>query len=100
MIPDAFHFSDEYANLKMPVVIVAGDEDRLVDIDAQSSRLHSDVPQSKFHRIPETGHMVHQTATGAVMSAINEVAGDRSTARPSPGQSPRLADAMIAHRGS
>jgi len=52
MIPDAFHFRDEYSNLKMPVVIVAGDEDRLVDIDAQSTRLHRDVPQSRFHRVP------------------------------------------------
>jgi pimeloyl-ACP methyl ester carboxylesterase len=77
MIPDAFHFRDEYSNLKMPVVIVAGDEDRLVDIDAQSTRLHRDVPQSRFHRVPGTGHMIHQTATGVVMSAINEVAEDR-----------------------
>jgi pimeloyl-ACP methyl ester carboxylesterase len=77
MIPDAFHYRDEYTNLKMPVVIVAGDGDRLVDIDAQSTRLHRDVPQSKFHRVPGTGHMIHQTATGVVMSAINEVAEDR-----------------------
>jgi pimeloyl-ACP methyl ester carboxylesterase len=77
MIPDAFHFRDEYANLKMPVVIVAGDEDRLIDIDAQSERLHRDVPQSRFHRVPGTGHMIHQTATGVVMSAINDVAKDR-----------------------
>jgi pimeloyl-ACP methyl ester carboxylesterase len=77
MIPDAFHYRDEYTNLKMPVVIVAGDEDRLVDIDAQSTRLRRDVPQSKFHRVPGTGHMIHQTATGVVMSAINEVAEDR-----------------------
>jgi pimeloyl-ACP methyl ester carboxylesterase len=74
MIPDAFHFRNEYSNLKMPVVIVAGDEDRLVDIDAQSTRLHRDVPQSRFHRVPGTGHMIHQTATGVVMSAIDEVA--------------------------
>jgi pimeloyl-ACP methyl ester carboxylesterase len=74
MIPDAFYFRDEYANLKMPVVIVAGDEDRLVDIDAQSKRLHHDVPQSKFHRVRGSGHMIHQTATGVVMSAIDEVA--------------------------
>ena len=80
MIPDAFHFRDEYANLKMPVIIVAGEEDRLIDIDAQSTRLHRDVPQSKFHRIPGAGHMIHQSATGAVMSAINEVVEDRSTA--------------------
>jgi pimeloyl-ACP methyl ester carboxylesterase len=77
MIPDAFRYRDEYANLKMPVVIVAGAEDRLVDIDSQSARLHGDVSQSRFHRVPETGHMVHQTATGVVMSAINEVAEDR-----------------------
>jgi pimeloyl-ACP methyl ester carboxylesterase len=78
MIPDALHFRDEYANLKMPVVIVAGEEDRLVDIDAQSARLHGDVPQSSFHRVPENGHMIHQTATDVVMSAINEVAaGER-----------------------
>ena len=77
MIPDAFYFRDEYANLKMPVVIVAGEEDRLVDIDAQSTRLHHDVSQSKFSRVPETGHMIHQTATSVVMSAINEVAEDR-----------------------
>jgi pimeloyl-ACP methyl ester carboxylesterase len=77
MIPGAFRFRDEYANLKMPVVIVAGDEDRLVDIDAQSTRLHRDVSQSKFHRVPGAGHMIHQTATGVVMSAINEVAEDR-----------------------
>ena len=78
MIPDAFHFRDEYANLKMPVVIVAGEEDRLVDIDTQSERLHRDVSQSTFHRVPGTGHMIHQTATGVVMSAINEVAIARS----------------------
>jgi pimeloyl-ACP methyl ester carboxylesterase len=74
MIPDAFYFRDEYVNLKMPVVIVAGDEDRLIDIDAQSKRLHHDVPQSTFHRIRGSGHMIHQTATGVVMSAIDEVA--------------------------
>ena len=76
MIPDAFRFSGEYANLKMPVVIVAGEEDRLVDTATQSLRLHSDIPQSKFHRVPGTGHMVHQTATGVVMSAIDQAANE------------------------
>jgi pimeloyl-ACP methyl ester carboxylesterase len=76
MIPDAFYFSDEYANLEMPVVIVAGDEDKIVDTDAQSKRLHHDVPHSKFHCVAGTGHMVHQTATGAVMAAIDEAAKD------------------------
>ena len=80
MIPDAFYFTNEYRRLKMPVSIVAGEKDRLADIDAQSARLHSDVPQSKFHRVAGNGHMVHQTATDDVMSAINEVAEDGSNA--------------------
>lgn len=79
MIPDAFQIRDEYANLTMPMVIVAGEEDRLVDIDTQSERLHRDVPQSRFHRVPGTGHMIHQTATGVVMSAIDEVSTARSS---------------------
>jgi pimeloyl-ACP methyl ester carboxylesterase len=82
MVPDASRFSDEYANLKMAVVIVAGQGDRSVDGDRQSSRLHADVRRSKFHRVPGTGHMVHQTATRVVMSAINEVAKSWSTAAP------------------
>jgi pimeloyl-ACP methyl ester carboxylesterase len=77
MIPDAFYFRDDYAALKMPVVIVAGDEDKVSDIDAQSMRLHHDVAQSRFHRVAGTGHMVHQTATGVVMSAIDEAAAVR-----------------------
>ena len=80
MIPDAFQFRDQYPNLKMPVVIVAGEgKNRSVDIDTQSERLHRDVPQSRFHRVPATGHMIHQTATGVVMSAIDEVATARLT---------------------
>jgi pimeloyl-ACP methyl ester carboxylesterase len=74
MVPDAFASQKHYANLKMPVVIVAGEEDRLIDINNQSARLHRDVTQSTLHRLPGVGHMVHQTATIAVMAAIDEAA--------------------------
>ena len=74
MIPDAFKQRNQYADLKMPVVIIAGEQDRLVDIDAQSARLHSDISQSRFHRVARNGHMIQQTATDQVMSAISEVA--------------------------
>ncbi len=74
MIPDAFRLRNRYANLKMPVVIIAGEQDRLIDIDTQSARLHSDISQSRFHRVAGNGHMIQQTATDQVMSAIREVA--------------------------
>ena len=81
MVPDAFASQKDYANLKMPVVIVAGEEDRLIDINKQSARVHGDITQSILHRIPGVGHMVHQTATIAVMAAIDEAAG-ASSGRP------------------
>jgi pimeloyl-ACP methyl ester carboxylesterase len=74
MIPDAFKLRNHYPDLKMPVVIIAGEQDRLIDIDAQSGRLHSDIPQSRFHRVTGNGHMIQQTATEQVMSAISEAA--------------------------
>jgi len=73
MIPDAFGLRNRYAELKMPVVIIAGEQDRLVDIGTQSARLHSDIPQSRFHRVAGNGHMIQQTATDRVMSAIREL---------------------------
>ena len=76
MIPGALDLQDQYASLKMPVSIIAGDEDRLVDTDTQSHRLHGNIVQSKFHRVPGAGHMVHQTATGSVMAAISQVSKD------------------------
>jgi pimeloyl-ACP methyl ester carboxylesterase len=74
-IPDAFMLRNQYPDLNMPVVIIAGEQDRLIDIDTQSARLHSDVTQSRFHRLAGNGHMIQQTATDQVMSAIMEVAG-------------------------
>jgi pimeloyl-ACP methyl ester carboxylesterase len=74
MIPGAFALRRGYGDLKMPVVIIAGEEDRLIDIDDQSAHLHRDVSQSTFHSVPGTGHMVHQTATDRVLAAIDEAA--------------------------
>ncbi len=78
LIPDALLFRNRYAELKMPIVIIAGDQDRLIDTDAQSARLHSELPQSSFNRVPGNGHMIQQTATDQVMSAILKVAGHPS----------------------
>jgi pimeloyl-ACP methyl ester carboxylesterase len=77
MIPDAYVLHGEYTDLKMPVVIIAGEQDKLIDTETQSARLHTDVSHSSFHRIAGNGHMIQQTATDQVMSAIREV--NRST---------------------
>jgi pimeloyl-ACP methyl ester carboxylesterase len=73
MIPSAHTLEQQYRLLQMPVAIVAGAEDRLIESD-QSADLHRDILHSTLRFVPGTGHMVHQTATGEIMSAINLVA--------------------------
>lgn len=80
MVPSAAGAAP-YAELKMPVAIIAGEDDRLIDIDAQSARLHAELPQSTFRRVPGAGHMVHQTATEAVMATIAQAADPHPLSR-------------------
>lgn len=73
MVPDALAAHGTYSRLKMPVAIIAGADDRLVDAEDQSARLHGAIPHSSFHCVAGAGHMIHQTETEAVMSAIEKV---------------------------
>ena len=75
MVPDAFVPPSSYSVLQMPVVIVAGMDDRLIDTGKQSARLHRDIVHSTFYAVAGAGHMVHHTATDAVLAAIDEAAG-------------------------
>jgi pimeloyl-ACP methyl ester carboxylesterase len=60
----------------MPTIIIAGEDDRVIDINEQSGRLHGEVQQSKLHRIPGAGHMIQQSATRDLMAAIDEAAAE------------------------
>jgi pimeloyl-ACP methyl ester carboxylesterase len=76
MIPAAFASSKTYGELGMPTIILAGEDDRLIDINEQSVRLHDEVRQSKLHRIAGAGHMIQQSATPDLMAAIDEAAAE------------------------
>ena len=86
LIPAAEAFHEQYRNLRIPVVIIAGAADRLINTDEQSVRLHRELPHSALHVVPGAGHMVHQTAPAVVLAAIHEamIAGGREK----PGISP------------
>jgi pimeloyl-ACP methyl ester carboxylesterase len=71
MIPGAFALQWRYRSLTMPVVIVAGEGDCLVEA-TQSVRLHRAIRPSTFKLVAGAGHMVQQTATARVMEAIDE----------------------------
>ena len=74
MVPAAFVAAKTYGELEMPTIIIGGEDDRLIDTEEQSARLHGEIKQSKLRRIAGVGHMVHQSATPDLMAAIDEAA--------------------------
>jgi pimeloyl-ACP methyl ester carboxylesterase len=72
MIPSARALEKQYRLLQMPVAIVAGAEDKLIESE-QSAHLHRDIPHSTLRYVPGAGHMVHQTATSEIITAIDTV---------------------------
>lgn len=73
MMPMASKLSRRYRELSMPVSVVAGEADRLVDARRQSGRLSRMLGQGRLTLVPGAGHMVHQTHTGAVLAAVEEM---------------------------
>lgn len=74
MVPAAMLSAKTYGELAMPVTILAGEDDRLIDIDEQSGRLHDEIKHSKMHRVPNAGHMIQQSATADLMAAVDAAA--------------------------
>lgn len=73
LVPEAAALRKHYRELRMPVAIIAGIGDRMVDVNGQSRRLHAEVLQSSLHLVEECGHMVHHTAPERVLAALEEV---------------------------
>jgi pimeloyl-ACP methyl ester carboxylesterase len=70
-------FSRLYRELIVPVRLIAGSDDRIVDTDAHSARLHQELGTSTFHRVAGCGHMVHHAAPEEVAAAIAALARAR-----------------------
>lgn len=73
MIPAASALSSRYDELSLPVTLIAGADDKVVDVKAHSARLHSQLSQSELHVVPNTGHMAHYTAQNLIVTAIDRL---------------------------
>lgn len=81
LIPAAFSLRDRYRELGMPVAIMAGREDRFVNTQAQSERLHEELQHSVLHLTNGAGHMLHQLAPDEVLRVIDDLATDGDAQR-------------------
>lgn len=74
MVPAANSLSKRLPELKVPVTIIAGASDRVIDPGPQSERLAAEIDDSDLIMVKGAGHMVHHTATPLVLEAITKAA--------------------------
>lgn len=74
MIPGAAGLAEHYPELTIPVAVVAGLGDKIVDCDRQAGRLGAELPQSMLRKVPDAGHMVHHIVPEQVAAVILDVA--------------------------
>ena len=79
MVPAAFTLRRRYRELSMPVIVVAGTGDRIANAQAQSVRLHHELPGSELRLAAGAGHMIHHLLPSEAMAAI-DMAADTTVA--------------------
>jgi pimeloyl-ACP methyl ester carboxylesterase len=79
MVPAAAQLEGGYETIKAPVTIITGADDRIIDPDSQSVRLHDLIRRSKLRVLPGLGHMLHHFAADVIVGAMDT---EDSPARP------------------
>jgi pimeloyl-ACP methyl ester carboxylesterase len=73
MIPGALALRGEYKNLTLPVLIIAGEGDKVV-FKRRSEQLQARIRGSVLQIVKGAGHMVHHLVPGQVAQAVERVA--------------------------
>ena len=65
--------SEKYNDIKIPLLIVAGNRDYIVHSKSQSERLHNEVAGSEYILFKGAGHMPHHTQTQILAEKIGRM---------------------------
>lgn len=74
MNAEAAALARRYKDIRVPVAIVAGEADEIVETPFHSIRLREVIPGSTLHLMPEMGHMLHHFETGKLADILHDVA--------------------------
>ncbi len=74
MITAAQQLSPRYRTITCPTIIMAGDADRIVNVERQSQRLHGAIPGSRLDVLVGAGHMIHHLDPARMVRAIDLIA--------------------------
>ena len=73
MVPAASRLSQRYAELTLPIAVIAGDGDKVAFPDRHARRLHAEISHSELAIQPGVGHMAHYADQNAIMAAVNRL---------------------------
>jgi pimeloyl-ACP methyl ester carboxylesterase len=73
MIPGAAGLAKHHSELSLPVAIMAGRDDKIVDCDSQAGRLGTELPGSTLTKVPGAGHMIHHIVPEQVAAVIRDL---------------------------
>jgi pimeloyl-ACP methyl ester carboxylesterase len=72
-VPSLFRLRKRYRQLDVPLIILAGSEDRAAYVSKHALRLHRELPDSELRILPGAGHMVHHVQPQHVLEAVEAV---------------------------
>jgi pimeloyl-ACP methyl ester carboxylesterase len=64
-----------YSRLRVPLAIITGGLDAIVDARDHSCQLHQQAPESTLSILPGQGHMIHYSAKGQIGRAVDSLMG-------------------------
>ena len=92
MVPAAAALRARYSELRLPVTIMAGIEDKIVDVDGHAVWFHDAIPGSELHLVPDTGHMFHYAVPERVVAAITATVKRQQTTESDATSPPSVAE--------
>jgi pimeloyl-ACP methyl ester carboxylesterase len=73
MIDAAARLAERYRELTMPITLIAGAGDRLIDPQKNSVRLHREISHSTLRLEEDAGHMAHYADPADVADAVDQL---------------------------
>jgi pimeloyl-ACP methyl ester carboxylesterase len=73
MVPGVVGMAERVRALPIPITIMAGTEDRIVDPESHAEWFHDQIPGSDLQLVSGAGHMVHYAVPDQVADAIDAV---------------------------
>lgn len=72
-IPGVARLTPRYRELRVPLTVMAGTGDRIVDHRAHTLRLHREVPGSTLHLLTGSGHTINQWRRDEVLAELRHL---------------------------